>query len=58
LSWASASLLHLSPDEATAAMREVRRVLGSDGVFHLSLRSGDGALRAGPRSSRRGEPRG
>ena len=52
--WASASLLHLSPDETAAAVREVRRVLGSHGVLHVSLKSGDGAEWE---SERYGEPR-
>jgi ubiquinone/menaquinone biosynthesis C-methylase UbiE len=52
--WASASLLHLSPDETAAALREVRRVLGSHGVLHVSLKSGAGAEWE---SERYGEPR-
>jgi len=40
--WASASLLHLSPDEAAAAVREARRVLDARGLLHLSLKSGAG----------------
>lgn len=52
--WANASLLHLSPEEAAAAVREVRRVLCAPGLFHLSVKSGNGA---GWESERYGEPR-
>jgi ubiquinone/menaquinone biosynthesis C-methylase UbiE len=41
--WANASLLHLSPEEAATALREVRRVLGAPGVLHVAVKSGDGA---------------
>jgi len=40
--WASASLLHLKPQEATAALREARRVLRNDGALHLSVKLGSG----------------
>lgn len=52
--WANASLLHLSPDEAAAALREIRRVLCAPGLLHVSVKSGDGA---GWESERYGEPR-
>lgn len=52
--WANASLLHLSPDEAATALREVRRVLGTPGLLHVSVKAGDGA---GWESERYGEPR-
>jgi ubiquinone/menaquinone biosynthesis C-methylase UbiE len=52
--WANASLLHLSPEEAAAALREVRRVLCVPGLLHVSVKSGDGA---GWESERYGEPR-
>src|SRR5262245_23202588 len=41
--WANASLLHLSPEEATTALGEVRRVLRARGLLHVSLKSGVGA---------------
>jgi SAM-dependent methyltransferase len=41
--WANASLLHLSPEEAAAALREVRRVLGARGLLHVAVKAGDGA---------------
>jgi len=41
--WANASLLHLSPEEAAAALREVSRVLGACGLLHVAVKSGDGA---------------
>lgn len=52
--WANASLLHLSREDAAAALREVRRVLGAGGLLHVSLKSGAGA---GWESERYGEPR-
>ena len=52
--WASASLLHLSPDEAAAAVREARRVLCASGLLHISVKSGNGAEWE---SERYGEPR-
>ena len=39
--WANASLLHLSPEEATAALREARRVLYGSGLLHVSVKAGD-----------------
>jgi ubiquinone/menaquinone biosynthesis C-methylase UbiE len=41
--WASASLLHLSPEDMATALREVRRVLRTAGLLHVSLKSGAGA---------------
>ena len=41
--WANASLLHLSPEEAAAAVREARRVLCASGLLHISMKSGSGA---------------
>jgi ubiquinone/menaquinone biosynthesis C-methylase UbiE len=41
--WANASLLHLSPEEAATALREVRRVLGARGLVHVAVKSGDGS---------------
>lgn len=52
--WASASLLHLSSEEAAAALREARRVLGPRGLLHISVKSGAGAEWE---SQRYGEPR-
>jgi ubiquinone/menaquinone biosynthesis C-methylase UbiE len=52
--WANASLLHLSPDEAAAALREARRVLRASGLLFASVKSGDGAAWE---SERYGEPR-
>ena len=40
--WANASLLHLSPEEVAAALREVRRVLGARGLLHVAVKAGDG----------------
>jgi ubiquinone/menaquinone biosynthesis C-methylase UbiE len=52
--WANASLLHLSPEEAATALREVRRVLGARGLLHVAVKSGDGAAWE---SERYGAPR-
>jgi ubiquinone/menaquinone biosynthesis C-methylase UbiE len=52
--WANASLLHLSPEEAAAALREVRRVLGARGLLHVAVKSGDGD---GWETERYGAPR-
>ena len=52
--WANASLLHLAPDDASAALGEVRRVLRARGLLHISVKSGAGAAWE---SERYGEPR-
>lgn len=52
--WANASLLHLSPDEAAAALRECARVLRNRGVVHVSVKSGNGSEWE---TARYGEPR-
>lgn len=52
--WANASLLHLAPQEAAAALREARRVLCAPGLLHVSVKSGRGAEWE---SGRYGEPR-
>jgi SAM-dependent methyltransferase len=52
--WANASLLHLSPPAAATAVREVRRVLRTGGLFHIALKSGTGAEWE---TDRYGEPR-
>jgi len=39
--WASASLLHLAPEPAAAALREIARVLRSGGGLYCSVQSGD-----------------
>lgn len=52
--WANASLLHLAPAEAAAALREARRVLRPRGLLHLSVKSGTGSEWE---SERYGEPR-
>jgi ubiquinone/menaquinone biosynthesis C-methylase UbiE len=52
--WASASLLHLSPPDTAIALREVRRVLRAAGLLHVSLKSGAGAEWE---AERYGEPR-
>ncbi|SRR6266404_1937379 len=41
--WANACLLHLTPQEATTALREARRVLQDGGVIHLSVKLGSGS---------------
>jgi ubiquinone/menaquinone biosynthesis C-methylase UbiE len=41
--WANASLLHLSAEEAAAALREARRVLRASGLLHISVKAGHGA---------------
>ena len=41
--WANASLLHLSPEEAAAALREARRVVCGFGLLHISVKAGAGA---------------
>lgn len=40
--WASASLLHLPPDEAEATLQEFYRVLRPSGVLYLSVKEGTG----------------
>lgn len=40
--WANASLLHLAPQEAAAALREARRVLRPSGLLHISVKAGSG----------------
>ena len=40
--WASASLLHLTREEAPQALSEIRRVLGDGGVFYASVQRGSG----------------
>jgi SAM-dependent methyltransferase len=52
--WANASLLHLSPEDAATALREVRRVLRPRGGLHVSVKKGDGAAWE---SERYGAPR-
>jgi ubiquinone/menaquinone biosynthesis C-methylase UbiE len=52
--WAKASLLHLPADDARAALREVRRVLRTDGILWLSVKRGSGA---DTESDRYGKPR-
>jgi SAM-dependent methyltransferase len=52
--WASASLLHLTAQEAQRALREAARVLRTDGLLFVTLKQGDGA---GWESARYGEPR-
>jgi SAM-dependent methyltransferase len=52
--WANASLLHLSPEEAAAALREVRRALGAPGLLHVAVKAGEGA---GWETERYGVPR-
>jgi SAM-dependent methyltransferase len=52
--WANASLLHLGPDEAARALREIRRALRPAGAAHVSLKQGRGASLD---SERYGEPR-
>jgi len=52
--WASASLLHLSPEETAGALREVGRVLYASGLLHISVKSGSGSEWE---SERYGEPR-
>ena len=39
--WAAASLLHLEPPEAMAALAEIRRVLRPGGGFYCSVQSGE-----------------
>jgi SAM-dependent methyltransferase len=41
--WANASLVHLPPADAMAALREIHRVLAHDGLLHLALKEGAGA---------------
>jgi SAM-dependent methyltransferase len=52
--WANASLLHLSPEEAASAVREAHRVLRAAGLFHISVKLGNGEEWE---SKRYGEPR-
>ena len=52
--WANACLLHLPPEEAAAALREVRRILCAPGLLHISVKSGNGVEWE---SERYGEPR-
>lgn len=52
--WANACLLHLSPDGAVAALHEIRRVLSTGGVVHISVKFGTGGEWE---SDRYGEPR-
>lgn len=40
--WANASLLHLSADDLSSALREIRRVIVATGQLHLSVKHGDG----------------
>ncbi|MBY5701205.1 methyltransferase domain-containing protein [Sinorhizobium medicae] len=43
--WASASLLHLRPDELPSALLEVARILRPLGVFFSSIKTGRGSSR-------------
>ncbi|MFN7093512.1 MAG: class I SAM-dependent DNA methyltransferase [Allorhizobium sp.] len=43
--WASASLLHLRPDELPLALAEVARILRPPGVFFSSVKAGQGSHR-------------
>jgi ubiquinone/menaquinone biosynthesis C-methylase UbiE len=52
--WANASLLHLSREDASLALREFRRVLRVGGVLHVSVKVGTDE---GFETSRYGAPR-
>jgi len=41
--WANASLLHLSPPELRAALREIHRVLAPSGHLHVTVKRGEGS---------------
>ncbi|UXN67938.1 class I SAM-dependent methyltransferase (plasmid) [Devosia neptuniae] len=41
--WSSASLVHFGTETVPRALRQVRRVLRTDGVFFASVKRGDGA---------------
>ena len=41
--WANASLLHLSPPDFRAALREIHRVLVPSGHLHITVKRGEGS---------------